>query len=228
MSTPPARAVAAVLLPPLGALALYAALWVGYRQDWGWLAAVDSAALRAAYDVGSAHPGWVAFWDALCAVFAPVTFRVVGMAAIAVALVAGRLRTALFLMVSVELTELVTRIGKGLAGRPRPDTALAAASSSSFPSGHAFGTMVGVAALLAVLLPLLHRPARATAVLAGALIVLAVGAGRVILNVHHPTDVLAGWALGYAYVTGCWWLTRPAAERKNQQPKAKNVAPRTS
>ena len=30
-------------------------------------------------------------------------------------------------------------------------------------------------------------------------IVLVVGVGRVVLNVHHPSDVLAGWAAGYLW-----------------------------
>jgi undecaprenyl-diphosphatase len=33
--------------------------------------------------------------------------------------------------------------------------------------------------------------------------VLAVGFGRVALNVHHPSDVLGGWALGYLYFAAC-------------------------
>ena len=36
-----------------------------------------------------------------------------------------------------------------------------------------------------------------------------IGAGRVVLNVHHPSDVIAGWALGYAYVVACFLLVRP-------------------
>ena len=31
-------------------------------------------------------------------------------------------------------------------------------------------------------------------------------AGRVVLNVHHPSDVVAGWARGYAYFVGCLLL----------------------
>ena len=34
---------------------------------------------------------------------------------------------------------------------------------------------------------------------AGVLIAFAVGVGRVVLNVHHPSDVVAGWALGWVW-----------------------------
>jgi undecaprenyl-diphosphatase len=55
------------------------------------------------------------------------------------------------------------------------------------------------------------------AVLGGVLVVL-VGSARVVLNVHHLSDVLAGWALGYLYYLLCLRLVAPrgitpAAER---------------
>jgi undecaprenyl-diphosphatase len=88
-------------------------------------------------------------------------------------------------------------------------TALAAATSSSFPSGHALGVTVGVGALLALTLPMLRRGARVAAVCAGVLVVAAVGVARVALNVHHPSDVLAGWAMGWAYLVIWAVLLRP-------------------
>ncbi|MBV8294545.1 MAG: phosphatase PAP2 family protein [Mycobacterium sp.] len=35
------------------------------------------------------------------------------------------------------------------------------------------------------------------------------GAGRVVLNVHYPSDVLAGWALGYLWFFVCLVTVRP-------------------
>ncbi|EUA32685.1 PAP2 superfamily protein [Mycobacterium intracellulare] len=31
------------------------------------------------------------------------------------------------------------------------------------------------------------------------------------LNVHYPSDVLAGWSLGYLYFLVCLWVFRPPA-----------------
>ena len=81
----------------------------------------------------------------------------------------------------------------------------------SFPSGHAALSAVayGVIAVLVARSPL---PLLAKQVIAGlmAALVLAVGASRVWLGVHYPTDVLAGWLAGVLVVTGYALLTRAA------------------
>jgi undecaprenyl-diphosphatase len=207
MTRSAARATA--LVSVAAAVAVYVLMLLGYRQGWGWLASVDSAALDASYDIGIKHPDWVRFWDGLSTVFAPAVFRLLTMVAVVVEVVRHRLRSALFLLVAVEMSGLLTVLAKGSVDRPRPVTALAAASSSSFPSGHALGVTVGVGALLALALPLLRRGARVAAVCAGVLVVAAVGVARVALNVHHPSDVLAGWAMGWAYLAIWAVLLKP-------------------
>ena len=52
---------------------------------------------------------------------------------------------------------------------------------------------------------------RGTLITLGVLLILTIGAGRVVLNVHHPSDVVAGWALGYAYFVGCLLLVAPVS-----------------
>lgn len=200
------------LISGAAAVAVFALLLLGYRQGWGWLATADAAALDPSYDIGVKHPAWVGFWDGVSTVFAPPVFRVLGMVAAVVAVWRRRLRAALFLLVAVESSGVLTAVAKGAVDRPRPVTGLAAATSSSFPSGHALGVMVGVGALLAVALPVLRRHARLAAVCTGVLLVAAVGAARVALNVHHPSDVLAGWALGWAYLCGWAVLLNPWAD----------------
>ncbi|HKR50199.1 MAG TPA: phosphatase PAP2 family protein [Pseudonocardiaceae bacterium] len=89
---------------------------------------------------------------------------------------------------------------KRLVSRDRPPlaTAVLAEQGFSFPSGHAVGTTV-VWLLAAWMIGhwLLGRRAVQVAVWTGALLmIVAVGATRVYLGVHFPSDVLAGWALG--------------------------------
>ena len=193
------------------ALALYALLWVGFVQRWLWIDAVDRFALDPLHTYGVAHPLWVTSWNVFCTVLGPTAFRLIGLVVIVVALTRRNVRVAMFLIVTVELSGLITEAAKAAAHRPRPVGALATASSSSFPSGHALGVMVSVLALLTLLLPVVRPPLRPWLILIGAVVVLAIGIGRVVLNVHHPSDVLAGWALGYAWFVVCLLAVPPVA-----------------
>ncbi|MCV7108152.1 phosphatase PAP2 family protein [Mycolicibacterium chitae] len=200
----------------VAAALLYVVLWIGSAQDWSWLSAFDWWLLAPLHDFGVAHPAWVALWDAFCTIFGPAVFRLVTLIPIIWLLVRGDRGAALFLFVSVELNGVLIEVAKYIAGRARPDTALVSAWSLSFPSGHALGVLVSVLALLTVLLPMVDPRWRRPLMIAGAVIVVAIGWGRVVLNVHHPSDVLAGWALGYLYYLACLplltaWGGRPAA-----------------
>jgi undecaprenyl-diphosphatase len=190
------------------AVAVYALMWVGYELHW--LTNIDSSLLDITHRYGVEHPGWVTAWNVFCTVLGPTGFRLLALVVIVFSLVRRNLRVAFFLVVSVELSGLITEIAKHAANRPRPATALVSAPSSSFPSGHALGVMVGVLALLTVVLPVIHRTLRAWLVAVGALTVIAIGVGRVVLNVHNPSDVLAGWALGYAYFVACLLMIPPS------------------
>jgi membrane-associated phospholipid phosphatase len=209
------------------ALVVYATMWVGYLSQWSWLDAMDDRALDAAHGYGTAHPGWVLGWDLFCTVFGPAAFRLVTLALIIVAFVRRQVTVAVFLILSIELSGLVTETAKYLADRPRPSTALVHAPSSSFPSGHAVGVLVSVGALLIVGLPLLRAAWRRRLVVLGVLLVAAIGAGRVILNVHHPSDIIAGWALGFAWLTFCA-LVVPPRRRPVSEPDGTPVAPGTA
>lgn len=193
----------------VAALAVFATMWLGSALHWGWLAAVDDTALSAAYSYGIARPGWVTAWDVFCTVLGPLGFRLVGLAIIVAALVRRQYRVALFLVLTVELSGIVTELVKAVVDRPRPDTAMVYALSSSFPSGHALGVMVSVLALLYVAWPALSARVRGWLCVVGAAVIVLIGVGRVVLNVHHPSDVMAGWALGYAYFVLCVLLAPP-------------------
>jgi undecaprenyl-diphosphatase len=85
--------------------------------------------------------------------------------------------------------------------RPVPAYALDAAGGYSFPSGHSTSSLV-IFGVLAWLLSgqLRSRYARAAVWLVAALFVVGIGSSRVYLGVHHPTDVLAAWVMGSAWL----------------------------
>lgn len=199
------------------AVVSYAILWLAYAQHWHWLSAFDHAVLRWFYDYGVKHPLWLRIWDEFCTAFGPEGFRLVGIAVIVVAAVRRNLPVVLFIFATIEASGVITLGAKQLADRPRPSTALATAASTSFPSGHALAVMAAVLALLTISSGMAARRARMFWIALGAVIVIAVGMGRVVLNVHYPSDVLAGWALGYLWYLCCLLVIRPlplTAERR--------------
>lgn len=125
-------------------------------------------------------------------------------------LVARRLRDGLAFALEVGGAAVLDLAGKHVFARPRPALYphLVHESDFGFPSGHAMGD---IAFFLALLL-LLGRVAprwRPASVLGLALAVV-IGASRPYLQVHYPTDILAGWALGFAWTLALDLLVAPA------------------
>jgi membrane-associated phospholipid phosphatase len=205
------RARIALSVGALVAAVVYTAMWVGYRQNWGWVHGLDWSLLNAAHDVAIKHPAWVRFWDVVSVVLGPVPLRLLGAATAAAMLVKRNVRAALLVVACAPLNGLVTTAAKAVVNRPRPPTMLVFAPSTSFPSGHALEATAALLALLTLLLPVLSRSMGRVATGVTALILLIVGVDRVALNVHYPSDVLAGWSLGYLYFLLCLLVFRPRA-----------------
>src|SRR5688572_31275588 len=94
---------------------------------------------------------------------------------------------------------LINTTLKHFIHRPRPDTLYVSNmyfKSSSFPSGHAFGTMVIYGLLAYVTSKYLAAPLSSVLATAFAGLIILIGVSRVYLGAHYPTDVLAGWAFG--------------------------------
>jgi undecaprenyl-diphosphatase len=113
-------------------------------------------------------------------------------------------RLACFVVLTAAGGGLLSTTVKLLVDRPRPvvDHQVATALGDSFPSGHALGSVVVYGALLLVFLPLVPRHRRRLVVRATSLLVLAIGASRLLLGVHFLSDVVGGWLLGLAWLLG--------------------------
>ncbi|WP_104202779.1 phosphatase PAP2 family protein [Billgrantia saliphila] len=130
-------------------------------------------------------------------------------------LLARRFRAALFTSVAVPGGMLLSTLMKIGYDRPRPDLVPheSLVYTASFPSGHAMMSAVTYLTL-AALLSRVQAEMRLKAYLLtmAILLTLLVGASRVYLGVHWPTDVLAGWTAGAAWAALCWlamrWLQR--------------------
>ena len=105
---------------------------------------------------------------------------------------------------------------KALFARPRPTVVphLREVASLSFPSGHALTSAVVFLTLGTLLMRVANRPLAkwyCISIAMGATAV--VGASRVYLGVHYPTDVIGGWLVGLSWALICWMLERTAERR---------------
>lgn len=115
---------------------------------------------------------------------------------------------ALGVVLSVAATQAVVDLIKTQVERSRPPASAAQVETVgySFPSAHSAtsAALYGVLALVAI--GHLKGAARIWASAAAVGLVLAIGATRVYLGAHYPTDVLAGWLVGAVIAVGAWRL----------------------
>ena len=122
---------------------------------------------------------------------------------------AGHRRLPLVLIAIVMVGRGLSEAQKYWIARVRPDLEphLVVVKTSSFPSGHAASSMIFY---LAIALALTAGTKWHCAAAAGAILLsLLIGASRVMLGVHWPSDVVGGWAFGMLWVL----LTLRLAER---------------
>jgi undecaprenyl-diphosphatase len=94
--------------------------------------------------------------------------------------------------------------------RPRPELVphIVVATSGSFPSGHAMLSAVTYLTLAGLLMRIQPGRAAKSYVLGTAiLLTVMIGASRIYLGVHWPTDVVAGWCVGAAWALLCWLIS---------------------
>lgn len=129
------------------------------------------------------------------------------LAAVGYLLLAGDRRLAASVALMVIGGVVISSLIKAGVDRPRPDlvTHGSHVSSASFPSGHSMLSATVYLTLAALLVRVRAVASRKGYILAVAvLLTVLVGASRVYLGVHWPTDVLAGWTIGAAWAVLVW------------------------
>lgn len=119
-------------------------------------------------------------------------------------------------MATAGILLLVDSLLKPLFDRARPLDRLVSVDGRSFPSGHAAGSVVFYCSLVAILS--LHYPRlRLPLSLLACIWVSLVWLSTLVTRVHWPTDLLAGGALGLAWLTlslSFWRRWRVGAEQR--------------
>lgn len=98
---------------------------------------------------------------------------------------------------------------KFLVSRDRPQVVphLTEISDFSYPSGHSMLSTVIFLTLAVILAQTVEsRRAKIYLIVAALFLAFVVGVTRVLIGVHYPTDVMAGWAAGTVWALFCWLL----------------------
>ena len=161
-------------------------------------------------------PAW--FEEAVRDVTSLGSFSVLGIFVVVVfayLLLVGKQRTGWFMVFAVVGGTIISTVLKMLFDRPRPDlTGVTEVFTASFPSGHATVSAVvflTIGAMLAEATP--EQRLKLFYIATAVLLTVLVGASRIYLGVHYPTDVLAGWSLGAAWALLCTTAAHFVRER---------------
>lgn len=172
------------------------------QDQWPPLERVDYGARDALHRVALDHTAFAAVMKALSAVGSAPVYLVL-FTGIGVWLVwRRRPRLAAFVAVTELGSAALNELVKAAVHRARPVVAdpIAHAAGLSFPSGHAQSAVASCSVLLLLFWSGLDPVRRRIAVAAAVVFVLGVGLSRIALSVHYVSDVLAGYALGVAWV----------------------------
>jgi undecaprenyl-diphosphatase len=136
-----------------------------------------------------------------------VVLGIVTLAVVGYLLLAGKPAVAWLMLIAVAGGIVLSDLLKFAFGRARPDVVapLARVFTTSFPSAHA--TLSAIAYLTIGAILARSQPSSTLSLYfmsLAAFLTLLIGASRIYLGVHYPTDVLAGWCIGAAWALGCW------------------------
>ncbi|MGO4706435.1 phosphatase PAP2 family protein [Microvirga sp. 2MCAF38] len=145
-------------------------------------------------------------------------------------LMAGKRGTALLVLIAVDGGMILSSLLKNGFDRPRPDLVPHAMEvyTASFPSGHAMLSAIAYLTLGAIFARTLPRKRLKAFIMSLAVfLTLIIGVSRVYLGVHWPSDVLAGWSVGAAWASLCWFVTLQL-QRRGQVERPGERAPESS
>lgn len=135
----------------------------------------------------------------------PVLLTVLCVAVAAALLARGRRRLALAWVLAVGGNALLNVTLKGVFERVRPLRlpGLEQVSGWSFPSGHSSGAVVAYGMLAYVLMRTLPPRWHVPVVMLATALALSIGCSRIFLQLHFASDVAAGFASGFSWLTIC-------------------------
>ncbi|WJI61906.1 phosphatase PAP2 family protein [Mesorhizobium sp. C416B] len=122
----------------------------------------------------------------------------------------GMVKEGVYLLLVVASGRVTDILLKYFVARPRPAIVphIVTETTTSFPSSHAMMSAVVYLSIAVIVISDTNARKFAKVYFLSVAILLTsvIGASRVYLGVHWPSDVLAGWSVGVFWVTACWIL----------------------
>lgn len=129
----------------------------------------------------------------------------------------------LFFIIAVSCSAIFNRLLKWIFQRARPEIhPLITETGYSFPSGHSM-TAIVFYGMLAYLLMLFFEKsfAKIITLLGFAALIITIGVSRIYLGVHYPSDVLAGFSAGGAWLFMCILALRLIVNKRQNMDNPK-------
>ncbi|PGS47936.1 phosphatase PAP2 family protein [Bacillus sp. AFS041924] len=120
-------------------------------------------------------------------------------------IISKQIWTGISFVITLVTARVVVSLLKDVYERPRPSSMYYVESGFSFPSGHAVmatSFFLTLGFLLIVLQPSLMKQKRIIQFIVLSMIFL-ISMSRIYLHVHHFSDIIAGWLVGYAWYSIC-------------------------
>ena len=120
----------------------------------------------------------------------------------------GRPWLGLVIFVGTSIGRMLVELQKYELGRMRPDQNphLVNVYNLSFPSGHSANAMMVYVTLVLTLVE--DRGRRTAWLIAAFVLAFLIGLSRLVLGVHWPSDVIAGWSFGLLWSMLLVWLAQ--------------------
>ncbi|NLA43076.1 phosphatase PAP2 family protein [Candidatus Saccharibacteria bacterium] len=153
------------------------------------------------YSVKAWHsPVATMFFQSITELGGPIVLTLATLAIATVYWLKSHKKAALMIFSSVFGSVAINVVLKSIFQRDRPDfwTHLVYEAGYSFPSGHA---MASSALAIALIFLLWRTTVKWHAVALGVIYMVLVGASRMYLGVHYPTDIVAGWCVSLLWVS---------------------------
>ena len=199
-----------------GALALIIFVMVMEFVMQGGSHALDERLLLSLRDAGNPKspigPGWVE--EAMRDITALGGITILGLTTLCgffYLVMIRRYGHAAYMILASIIGTIISNWLKAGFDRPRPDLVPhgSITHTASFPSGHSLISAVVYLTLAFIITEVRPKDRlRHFFISCAAVIVLLIGVSRVYLGVHWPSDVLAGWLIGFAIAVIFWAFSR--------------------